>query len=161
VCLDSLGLIICAAKNSTFCQLHLSTLYSNTPAMRLHPSLLSFFSIALISVLSACGGGGGSTPATSGTVTPPVVTTPDNSLELALRTGDASAITDAAPISIAARDFVAQLSDQQAKRIGALVAGVSSESFDLFADINGKMPCKAHGISVLEQSSFRFFRAEN
>lgn len=101
--------------------------------MRLSPSLLKFLSIALLAALSACGGGSGGnesagTPAavTPGAL-PPGIIVPASPLELALRSGDAGALTDAAPVASAARDFLAQLSDQQAARISALSAGVSSE----------------------------------
>ncbi|MFZ6748748.1 ImpA family metalloprotease [Undibacterium sp. Ren11W] len=128
--------------------------------MRLHPCLLRFLAIALISALSACGGGGSGNDKSSnpdvpvagsaaGTVTPPGAVTPgttppviappvelppnivipESPLDLALRGGDATSLkaADAAAIALAARDFLAQLSDQQNKLSAALLANVSSE----------------------------------
>lgn len=118
--------------------------------MHLPPRLLRFLAIAIISTLSACGGGSGgndsaqqsAVPASgtaAGTVTPPVVAppvelppnivVPESPLDLALRAGDASALktTDAGAIAVAARDFLAQLSDQQNQLNTALIGNVSSE----------------------------------
>ncbi|MFT3665671.1 ImpA family metalloprotease [Piscinibacter sp.] len=94
----------------------------------------------MLGLLTACGGGGGGNGSGSGTpdngtgTTPapaPAPTQPSpgpaNGIDAALASGDPSALTDAQALMARALDHARTLAQQQAARIGALYAGVSSE----------------------------------
>lgn len=88
--------------------------------------------LLLLGLLTACGGGGGDDSGTAGggngptplPTQPPAVV---SAIQAALASGDPAALTDAQPIIVQAFSHARTLSQQQAARINALYAGVSSE----------------------------------